>query len=761
MKILSLYIDSFGKLSDYLFDFTPKMNSIYEENGWGKTTMTVFIKTMLYGFANKSERERYTPWNNKNSFGGTMKIEVNGKKYRIDRRFDPKKASNDVLNVYDLQTNLEVDFGTNIGEKILNLNADSFERSVFIPQKELEEGFGSDIEAKLANLIGGTNDSQSFEDAVMILDNKSKLLRMNSKKGLIIDKKRELSEVQTEIAECNNKLVGINDIEKQIDIIKTEISGLNENKREINNKIIKYSKEQEKKTKLAVAKKYYEDIQNTKELLEKNNEIFNGIQVTPEDVLAIRSKNKELISLKYEYELKQHESGSDEKLDDFKNSLGFKDDLPTNEEIDNISKKIQKYQNIKGVINAHTAEPVKTKPIVGIAALIISGFIFVCGIVSLLIGILGNSNPNNKQLFTNIGIIVMIVALLGIILGLTLVFINYSHNQSASYTKVKNYDFELREIESQIRDFFGRFHLYSSDFSNNLYTVKSNLERYKDAQIENSHKKDENSKLERKINEYENIVKDFLKKFKTTAPTTEEQIGELNTHLRRKAEIESNVVFKETAYKQYITLHGLSDIEEHEEDIDSLNSLIADIEQKISELNKELTIKSNKVVEYESDIMKLDDLIEKEDNLSKEIKSLEHQYDVLISTEAYLKKAQTSLLEKYVKPMKDSVDKYVSLLLKNNKEYNIDVNFKFQFITKNGLKGIDQYSRGYQTIITLCMRLALIDCLYPKEKPFVIFDDPFVNFDDEKLDLCKNLMKDISSHYQIIYFTCHDSRVIK
>ena len=759
MKVLSLYIDSFGKLSDYLFDFTPKMNSIYEENGWGKTTMTVFIKTMLYGFTNKSERERYTPWNNKSSFGGTMKIEVNGKKYRIDRRFDPKKASNDVLNVYDLQTNLEVDFGNNIGEKILNLNVDSFERSVFIPQKELEEGFGSDIEAKLANLIGGTNDSQSFDDAVEILNNKSKLLRMNSKKGLIIDKKRELSEIQNEIEECNNKLLGINDIEKQIDIIKSEITGLNEKKKEINEKIIKYSKEQEKKTKLAVAKKYYEDIQNTKETLDKNNEIFNGINLTTEDVIAIRSKNKELISLKYEYEIKQHESGSDEKLDEFKNSLGFKDDLPTNEEIDNISKKIQKYQNIKGVINAHTAEPVKTKPIFGVAALIVSGFVFVCGVISLLIGILGNSV--NKQLFTNIGIIVMIVALLGIILGLTLVFINYSHNQSASYTKVKNYDFELREIESQIRDFFGRFHLYSSEFSNNLYTVKSNLERYKEAQVENSHKKEENSKLERKMKEYETIIQDFLKRFKTTAPTTEEQIGELNTHLRRKSEIENNLVFKETSYKQYIALYGLSDIDENEVDVDSLNSIIADIEQKIQELAKELTTKSNKVVEYESEIIKLDDLVEKEEELTKEIKNLEHEYDVLITTEAYLKKAQTSLLEKYVKPMKDSVDKYVSLLLKNNKEYNIDVNFKFQFITKNGLKGIDQYSRGYQTIITLCMRLALIDCLYPNEKPFVIFDDPFVNFDDEKLDLCKNLMNDISSHYQIIYFTCHDSRVIK
>ena len=173
------------------------------------------------------------------------------------------------------------------------------------------------------------------------------------------------------------------------------------------------------------------------------------------------------------------------------------------------------------------------------------------------------------------------------------------------------------EIESQIRDFFGRFHLYSSEFSNNLYTVKSNLERYKEAQVENSYKKEENSKLERKMKEYETIIQDFLKRFKTTAPTTEEQIGELNTHLRRKAEIENNLVFKETSYKQYIALHGLSDIDENEVDVDSLNSIIADIEQKIQELAKELTTKSNKVVEYESEIIKLDDLVEKEEEIGR------------------------------------------------------------------------------------------------------------------------------------------------
>ena len=757
MKILSLYIESFGKLSDYFFDFSPKMNSIYEENGWGKTTMTVFIKTMLYGFTNKAERERYTPWNNKSAFGGTLKIEVNGKKYRIDRKFDPKKSSNDTLSIYDLGTNLELtNIGNNIGEKFLNLNVDSFERSVFIPQKELEEGFGSDIEAKLANLIGGTNDSQSFDEAVSILNEKSKILRLNSKKGLILDKKKELAEIQNEISDCNNKITGINDIEHQIDDINTEIKELNDKKKKVNLKIIKYSKEQDKKSKVAVAKKYYEDIENTQELLRQNNEVFNGINITPEDVLTIRAKNKELISLKYEYELKQHESGSDEKLDEFKSSLGFKDNLPTDEEIALTSKRVQKYQNIKGIINAHTDEPVKKKPIMAILLVIISTIILFAGLALLVIGV-----TSAKEVLLTVGIVTMIVSVLGYILSLALFLINNSQNQSTSYTKVKNYDFELREIEGQIRDFFGRFHLYSSDFPNNLYIVRSNLARYNDALSLNAKKKDENLRLERKINEYEKIIFEFLNRFKTTAPTTEEKIGELNTHLRRKSEIENNLTIKENTYKQYVKLNGLNEIEESEEDIDSLNAVIAEIEAKLSDLNKVLTIKSNRIVEFETDISRLDDLSEREDELKEEIRSLEHEYEIINQTIEYLKKAQTSLLEKYVKPMKDSVDKYVSLLLKNNKDYSIDVNFKFQFITKNGLKGIDQYSRGYQTIITLCMRLALIDCLYPKEKPFVVFDDPFVNFDDEKLELCKNLMSDIANHYQIIYFTCHDSRVIK
>ena len=109
--------------------------------------------------------------------------------------------------------------------------------------------------------------------------------------------------------------------------------------------------------------------------------------------------------------------------------------------------------------------------------------------------------------------------------------------------------------------------------------------------------------------------------------------------------------------------------------------------------------------------------------------------------------------------MKDSVNKYVNQIFKNI-DYNIDTSFKFQFSTEDGLKDLTNFSRGLQSIISICMRFALIDCLYPNEKPFIILDDPFVSFDDEKLRLGKKIIKDISSKYQIIYFTCHKSRQI-
>ena len=69
MKLISLRIENFGKLSDYSYEFNEACNTICENNGWGKSTLVTFIRVMLYGFKNETkrnplerERMKYKPW---------------------------------------------------------------------------------------------------------------------------------------------------------------------------------------------------------------------------------------------------------------------------------------------------------------------------------------------------------------------------------------------------------------------------------------------------------------------------------------------------------------------------------------------------------------------------------------------------------------------------------------------------------------------------------------------------------------------------
>ena len=760
MKLISLYIDNFGKLSDYSFDFSKTLNSLYEENGWGKTTLTVFIKSMLYGL-NKTERTLYSPWKNVSSFGGYLILEASGRNYRIERQFSTSKSTLDTIRVYDLQSGFPIDkFGSNIGEAILNLNEASFERSVFIPQKDLNEGFNSDIEAKLANLIGGTDDSQSFEEAIEILSKKAKELKLNSKKGLIVDKKMELAQIEDEIEEVNKRMEGLPILQNQISQINEEIHILNDEKKNINNRILNFTKSQDKRAKLEVVAKYEEDIKYTKKLLEENNFVFNGHDVTQEEVLEYRSKNKELQSLRTQYEVKKSNNRASMKIEKLEKDLNLTE-IPDEETLDHITDQIMKYNNIKSVIQAHdTSVKERKKPKLGIALTVVSSVLIIVGVALFIVGFF---MEENQQGFSIAGIAISILAILGYIGALAAFLVNNSQNNALAVGgQVKSYDYEKIHLEEELREFFARYHLYSSNFTNNMFIVRANIQRYKDAQDDFNDISRENKDLENKIKELENAIQHFLGQFNSsaTALTTEEKIGELNTHLRKKKEIEDQITEKESLLKTFISINQLDVIDDANFSIEEENQKIADIDLKIDALNGEKTTLLNKCAEYENEIAMLDEYNSERENVEIDIRIMEEEYRLLNLSMDYLTHSQNCLLEKYVKPMKDSVNKYISLLLKDTEDYSIDVNFNFQFMTEGGLKGIDSYSRGYQNIISLCMRLALIDCLYPQEKPFIILDDPFVNFDDEKLELCKALIRTISKQYQIVYFACHKSREI-
>ena len=49
MRLNSCHIEQFGKWSDRTFMFECGCNVLCEENGWGKSMLAAFLRTMFYG----------------------------------------------------------------------------------------------------------------------------------------------------------------------------------------------------------------------------------------------------------------------------------------------------------------------------------------------------------------------------------------------------------------------------------------------------------------------------------------------------------------------------------------------------------------------------------------------------------------------------------------------------------------------------------------------------------------------------------------
>ena len=113
-----------------------------------------------------------------------------------------------------------------------------------------------------------------------------------------------------------------------------------------------------------------------------------------------------------------------------------------------------------------------------------------------------------------------------------------------------------------------------------------------------------------------------------------------------------------------------------------------------------------------------------------------------------------------MKKLKKSKNKLLFGVCSGIAEYfNIDANINLS-VKEMGLpRDINSLSTGCQDLVGVCMRMALVDAMYAGEKPFVIFDDPFVNLDENKIDGGVEFIKEIAREYQVIYFTCHNSRV--
>jgi len=205
MKLIQCYIENFGKLKNQTILFSDGCQCFCHENGWGKSTLAAFLTVMLYGFHNErsrddfvNERKRYRPWQG-GVYGGTLTFEADGKRYTAERTFGLKEKE-DYFLLREEETNLESNaFSSNLGEDLFGLDRLSFERTVFLSQKDCTAKTTDRIVARLGNLAEATDDMNQYEKADSRLHDLLNAMSPNRKTGSLYRLKEQISDLQAEL----------------------------------------------------------------------------------------------------------------------------------------------------------------------------------------------------------------------------------------------------------------------------------------------------------------------------------------------------------------------------------------------------------------------------------------------------------------------------------------------------------------------------------------------------------------------------------
>lgn len=108
MKITELQINNFGKLHQKKINPQPGLNIVYGDNESGKSTLHQFITGMMFGMEKQRGKsgkndsyQQYEPWNSSSYYTGSMRFQVAGKDFMIERNFYHKEKTASLRNEQD------------------------------------------------------------------------------------------------------------------------------------------------------------------------------------------------------------------------------------------------------------------------------------------------------------------------------------------------------------------------------------------------------------------------------------------------------------------------------------------------------------------------------------------------------------------------------------------------------------------------------------------------------------------------------------
>ncbi len=198
MIINRLILKNFGKFQGKEIELKEGINILFGENESGKSTVHVFLQSMLFGMkrgrgkASKTDiYSRYMPWENGSWYEGSMMFTCGGRRFRLDRGFGKFAKAPSLICETDGEM-LSVEQG-DLDMLLGGVTENIYENTVSIGQAKsrTEEGLLKEIRDYLSEFQGTGDFRFHPEQAVEILKKRRKELEQKEREALAEKEKQE------------------------------------------------------------------------------------------------------------------------------------------------------------------------------------------------------------------------------------------------------------------------------------------------------------------------------------------------------------------------------------------------------------------------------------------------------------------------------------------------------------------------------------------------------------------------------------------
>lgn len=322
---------------------------------------------------------------------------------------------------------------------------------------------------------------------------------------------------------------------------------------------------------------------------------------------------------------------------------------------------------------------------------------------------------------------------------------------------------EIATLQEELTAFLRKFRLAADEFTflDELYSLKNKAERFRTLK----EKQDNFKKAEDIYLPLRKRIRDFLEQYgyemegetRAQLQAISERVdvyrvacGNLaeTKRMLKEFEVQTDVIMLETVE----TEQNLPSLEEINERILLLTEDMEKVHSTILGYSKTLDGLQEQYEEWDENRLRLEQLRQTQAEETE-------KYNYIMQARVKLELAKETLTAKYAEPIMSRFCKYFSIITKDVADkFHMDANTNVTVDELGKQREIETLSAGYKDLISICLRVALVDVMYPGEVPTIIMDDPFVNLDDTKLEAGQAFLEEISSKYQVIYFTCSNAR---